>query len=315
MAAWRAASIATRRAARAVVGRMPPGLADRARGLKHAGGAQAWRVPLLSIVRRGGIPAGVRTFTLADRPDITFVNAQSLVLEQLFWLGEKGWEPELMPWWRHFCARSEVIVELGANVGYYAVQGARAAPHARYIAVEPHPSSVAICRANLELNNVRNVELVAAAAVTDPSLGSVQILVPSDQLAAPTVAFVANGGELPPEMRRGPLHVIDVTAIDVRSLMAGTDLVKLDVEGQEHALLAAAREELVRHRPTLFVELLGGTPALRLVLTEMCEAGGYRCYAPTRDRLVEIPAQSLATLNVQADFATNDVVLTAHPLG
>ena len=33
------------------------------------------------------------------------------------------------------------MLELGTNVGYFAVQGGRAAPGARYVAVEPHPLS------------------------------------------------------------------------------------------------------------------------------------------------------------------------------
>src|SRR3712207_7346831 len=54
--------------------------------------------------------------------------------------------PELLPWWRKLCRASERVLELGANVGYFSVQGALAAPQARYTAVEPHPFSVDVCR-------------------------------------------------------------------------------------------------------------------------------------------------------------------------
>ena len=297
-----------------VVARMPPGLAGRARRPRTAGWRRRLQVSLLTILRRGGIPHGVRTFALVDRPELTFVTAQSLVLEQLYWLGEEGWEPEVLPWWRRACARSGVIVELGANVGYFTVQGALAAPQARYTAVEPHPASVAICRSNLALNGVTNVDVVAAAAVSDPMVDWVQILVPASQLAAPTVAFIGGGGELPADMRRGRVEAVDVAAVDVRSLVRGADLLKLDVEGQEHALLAAARDELLASRPTLFVELLAGTPALRAVLRDLCHGAGYRCYAPTKTRLVGISSDRIATVNVQAEFATNDVILAPGPL-
>jgi hypothetical protein len=65
--------------------------------------------------------------------------------------------------------------------------------------VEPHPFSVEICRANLALNEVDSVELIHAAAVGDPG-SLVRLLVPADQLATPTVAFLSAGTELPPEM-------------------------------------------------------------------------------------------------------------------
>jgi FkbM family methyltransferase len=264
-----------------------------------------------SALRRGGIPAAVSTFRLQGRPELSFVRAESLVLAQLYWLGELGWEPELARWWQRLCAESHSIVELGANVGYYTVLGAVAAPGARYVAVEPHPASLEVCRANLELNRVTSVELVGAAAVADPAVRSVQIQIPTDQLATPTVAFVADGSELPTDMARGARATIDVPAVDVRSLVASADLVKLDVEGQEHALLTAARDELLAKRPPIFVEMLPGTPQLRAVLADLCSTGGYHCYVPVGEDLVEIPSDRIASIHLQREYGTNDVILAA----
>jgi hypothetical protein len=109
-----------RRATAGVVRHLPVPVADRLR-------ARA-RDPLLQLLRRGGIPDGVTTFTLGDNRELRFVNAESLVLHQLYWFGEQGWEPQLLPWWRGCCRRASAILELGANVGYFTVQGARAGP-------------------------------------------------------------------------------------------------------------------------------------------------------------------------------------------
>ena len=119
----------TRRMAAGVVRRLPVTVADRLRGA----GRQRAHDLLLEGLRRGGIPAGVATFTLPDNPGLRFVNAESLVLHQLYWFGEQGWEPQLLPWWRRLCRRASAVLELGANVGYFTVQGARAGPQARYI--------------------------------------------------------------------------------------------------------------------------------------------------------------------------------------
>ena len=54
------------------------------------------------MLRRGGIPAGVTTFSLRDNRGADVRNAVSLVLRQLYWFGEQGWEPQLVPWWRRF---------------------------------------------------------------------------------------------------------------------------------------------------------------------------------------------------------------------
>jgi FkbM family methyltransferase len=299
-----------------VVRRLPVAVADRLRGpvaappRSPAGRAHG---ALLHLLRRGGIPAGVAAFTLGDNRELRFVSAESLVLQQLYWLGERGWEPQLLPWWRRFCRRSRAVLELGANVGYFTVQGATAAPHARYVAVEPHPVSARVCRANLDLNRVGSVELVAAAAVAGGGRRAVELQVAWDQLAAPTVAFVGADSELPRRMRRRVTQTVSVPAVDVRSLLPGVELLKLDVEGQEHALLAASREHLRARRPTVFVEVLPGTSRLRRLLADLCRDDGYRCYAPRADRLVRLGTAELLGVPLLDRYGCQDVILSAEP--
>jgi FkbM family methyltransferase len=293
-----------RRVAAGVVRRLPVPLADRLR-------ARA-RDPLLQVLRRGGIPAGVATFTLGDNRELRFVNAESLVLHQLYWFGEQGWEPQLLPWWRACCRRASAILELGANVGYFTVQGARAGPGARYVAVEPYPASARVCRANLTLNRVTSVELLAAAAVAGGQ-ATVELRVPADQLAAPTVAFVGAGSELPEPMGRHVTRTVAVPAVDVRALLDGVDLLKLDVEGQEHALLAASREHLAAHRPTVFVEVLPGTARLRRLLAELCRDDGFRCYVPRAGSLHRLEVPEILGAPLLDRYGCQDVILSAEP--
>jgi FkbM family methyltransferase len=295
------------RLARATVGRLPVPVADALRRQ-----LPAW---VLRGCYAGGIPRAVDTFRLVDAPELEFVAADSMVLTQLYWWGgEAGWEPEVLPWWRAFCREARSILELGTNVGYFAVQGARAAPAARYVAVEPHPCSVEICRANLALNGVSSVEVVAAAAVAGSAVASVALHVPADQLAMPTVAFVPHGTELPGDMTRDVRTVLEVPAVDVRRLVDGVDLIKMDVEGQEHLLLAAIRDHLRTHRPPLFVEVLPGTAQLRALLAELCATEGYRCYAFARDGLVRLRTEELATVDLMPRFGCQDVLLCAGDL-
>ena len=262
---------------------------------------------------RGGIPAGVTTFPLRGNRELMFVNAESLVLHQLYWFGEQGWEPQLMPWWRRFCHRSSAILELGANIGYFTVQGARAGPRARYIAVEPYPASARVCRANLALNRVESVELIRAAAVAHTGLSGVELHVPWDQLATPTVAFIGADTELPERMRRRVTQTISVPAVDVRSLLSGIDLLKLDVEGQEHALLAASREYLRTRKPTVFVEVLPGTSRLRQLLADLCRDDGFHCYVPRADSLVRLEAPDILAAPLLDRYGCQDVILSAEP--
>ena len=313
---------AGRRMMRALVRRLPRPVADR---LRTSPPAPATTLPgrlrrvLLTALRHGGIPATVQTFQLADNPACSFASADSLVLAQLYWFGEQGWEPELLPWWRYLCRHSSTVLELGTNVGYWIVQGMRAAPGVRYTAVEPHPTSLALCRANLGLNGITSVMLVAGAAVAtaatvaDPAAAHARLLIPHDQLPAPTVAFVDGDSELPARMASPVTATIEVPAVDVRTLLAGVDLLKLDVEGQEHTLLAAAEDHLRAHRPAVVIEVLPGTAQLRRLLARLCAELGYRCYVPQPGRLVRLEPGRLAQVALLDEYGVQDLVLSANP--
>jgi FkbM family methyltransferase len=273
---------------------------------------------LLSLLSRGGIPAAVETFDVASAAKPRFAPAESLVLQQLYWRGEQGWEPELLPWWRWLCARSRAVVELGANVGYFTVQAAKAAPHVRYTAVEPHPESARMCRANLALNRISGVDVLEAAAVAGEVADAVgdrlRMRVPWEQLGTPTVAFLPADSELPADMRCRHTTTIDVATVPVRALLTDdVDLIKLDVEGQEHVLLAACAHYLHSRRPTLVVEVLTGTPKLRALLTQLCEEAGYLCLVPSPAALMPLDAQALPGVDLRR-YGTHDLILV-HPAG
>jgi hypothetical protein len=55
-------------------------------------------------------------------------------------------------------------------------------------------------------------------------LSAVKLHVPWDQLAHPTLAFIGVDIELPERMRRRVTQTISVSAVDVRSLLSGIDL-------------------------------------------------------------------------------------------
>ena len=89
-------------------------------------------------------------------------------------------------------------------------------------------------------------------------------------------------------------------------------MLKLDVEGQEHALLEAGWQQLLAYRPTIFVEVLPGTPQLRALLSRLCTELGYRCYVPTGRDLISVPVRHIPAVNLQREHGTNDLLLCAR---
>lgn len=270
---------------------------------------------LLMIARYRGVPPEVESFPLIDNPSVRITNAESFIVEWLYWFGERyGYEASTVRWWKTFCARSSDIVDFGANIGYYAVQGALAAPSARYTAVEPHPGGAALCRRNLELNGIRNVDVVEAAAVGAVSAPTVELLLPGGRdhhVEAPCGGFIGVNALHGVAEDRSRYASVTVPTIPISSVVnSDTDLIKMDVEGQEHALVAAILGQLKETRPTLFLELLDDTADLRALIIDELLPVGYRCFVPTDEALVPLRSVDVPGVSVVNQYGTRDIVLT-----
>jgi FkbM family methyltransferase len=123
------------------------------------------------------------------------------------------------------------IVDLGANVGLFGAFAAAHWPKARITAFEPDPANVAIHERTIAANGLGRRWTVVGAAAGDrdrevrfsAGLGSLSRLAAGNDAGAITV----------------PMH-------DVLALVGNADLVKMDIEGGEWAILGDAR---FRERP------------------------------------------------------------------
>jgi FkbM family methyltransferase len=125
------------------------------------------------------------------------------------------------------------IVDLGANVGYFGVFALAEWPEASVIAYEPDPTNAAVHAATMALNDAGDRWTLhrAAAAAFD---GELRFSASGDALA-----HISDDGEL------------IVAAHDVLPLVAEADLLKIDTEGGEWAILGDPR--FVSHPPRVVV--------------------------------------------------------------
>lgn len=251
--------------------------------------------------------APLTDFALYDNPGVRLVAVDSRLLRLLYWYGQHGYEGAEVDLWRLFCSRARRIVEIGANVGYYTVQGASAGPTADYVAVEAHPDSADILRRNLALNGLHRVEVVQAAALGTADVAEVELALPDLEVyAAPTGAYVSRGGEGVPGYR--PAHrTVRVPVVAATQLVAGADLLKLDIEGMEADVLEPVLPTLLKVRPTLFVEVLRQSPRLRAVLVGLLHAD-YLLAVICPAGLTELDEQQLSTADLMTAFGGRDVI-------
>ena len=145
------------------------------------------------------------------------------------------YEPELVAFLSTLRA-PEVFADVGAHMGIHSLVAARAG--ARVVAFEPAPDSAARLRAAASENGLR-IEVVEAALGIEE--GEVELFAdPRYDLADAGVRSVAGAGTR--------VAVAYATTLDTCGLDR-LDVLKVDVEGAEAAVLEGARDSLVRLRP------------------------------------------------------------------
>ena len=257
--------------------------------------------PLVVVLRHRPI-SDLQTFVIPDNPGIRLVAMESLLARRIYWHGQEPWEGPELRLWRHCCAQAKSIAELGGNIGVFTVEGALAAPGIPYVVVEPHPMSVSVLGKNLELNGVSGVRVVQAAAIGgEETNGSVTLCLPdAEQYDAPAGAFV-QGAE---GIARPSTFTVNVPAIPARSVLAGADLWKLDIEGYEAEVLMAVEDVVLTEAPTIFLEVLPDSRELKMLVGRWMGSG--YCAFEFVDRIpVELSRDQL----LAGSFSGRNIVL------
>ncbi len=148
----------------------------------------------------------------------------------------------------------ESFWDVGANIGYYTWLLKSASPELRAVLFEASPANAEFVRTTLKRNELPGVELIAAGASDCQGNGYLRV----DSLAGAT-STLDDSAELTFEEQHfgvpsGKTPISLVTIDNERSRRARVDLLKIDVEGHEAAVLRGAQRTIASDQPILFVE-------------------------------------------------------------
>ena len=170
------------------------------------------------------------------------------VTRELYWVGE--YEPESLPLFTEYARNARCVLDIGASEGIYSLYAAAAGAR-KVLAFEPGSEQRRLMDQNLALNPA----LAASVEVLDVAL--------DDHTG--TAEFFVSGGtsSLNPDFRRPTATLtVEVDRGDDRvARHAGglpVDLVKVDTESTEPAVLRGLQETIRRDRPAIFCEVLAG---------------------------------------------------------
>ncbi len=161
-----------------------------------------------------------------------------------FFLG--SYEPEQTEAFVAAVQPGSVVYDVGAHFGYYSLLASKSAgADGRVIALEPSPRNLKVLRKHVELNRAANV------AVLETALSDHEGEARFDNRAGSGVGHLS---------LEGPLTVNLTTLDALGHQFPAPNVLKIDVEGAEEAVLRGGRETL-RSKPTIFLSTHGPGPA------------------------------------------------------
>ncbi len=179
---------------------------------------------------------------------LTHLN-QNYLSYELHWKGWSYYEPIYMLLFREILQDQDVFIDIGGNMGYYALSAAGYRPDLPIHAFEPNPKMNGILTANINANGFTNITL-NELALSDKE-GTQTFYLPASDLSG-TLDPEFNAGE---EVTKQEVQTSTLDAYLNKHSVSGRVLIKVDVEGHEPEVLEGAKETLTQHKPDIIMEV------------------------------------------------------------
>lgn len=197
----------------------------------------------------------------------------------IFWKGlEHCWEKRSVRIWEKLCRQANVILDIGANTGVYALIAQTVRPQSEVHTFEPLPKMFDKLKANIELNGYPIH--THALAISDNDGDALLYDLPVD--------YIRQASLNPDSLSSANLESTTVKTRRLDTFCAETDistidLMKVDVETHEPEVFEGMGRLLREQHPIVLVEVLNKTIASRLE-TIFTESGYQHFYNVDEER-------------------------------
>lgn len=174
----------------------------------------------------------------------------------LFWAGADRfeWEQTTRAIWSTLCPAADVVLDIGANTGVFAMLAQSYNPNAHVYAFEPQPNIYSVLERNARRNGGR-VRCERRALADMP--GSLPFYNSGkDTFTTRNTTTGSLNRTWHPDDAQSIF--VEVTTLDRYIIDHGIeriDLIKMDVETFEYEVLVGYQQHVFRHRPTILLEI------------------------------------------------------------
>lgn len=221
---------------------------------------------------------------------------------ELFWKGlDEGWETASLAIWVKLCQKSEVILDIGAAEGLYALVAQSLRPETTILAFEPLPQPMTELRRNIELNGY-NVSLYQQALSN--YTGEADFYAESESSNEGSLVSSASASA-------SALRVSVTTLANVieEAKLAQVDLMKIDVEGAEPQVLEGMGLYLGKYKPSMIIEILNDEVGKRV--EQLLDGLGY-LYFDINDDSRKGPKTIRPLAHIKKSICLNYLVVQPH---
>ncbi len=169
------------------------------------------------------------------------------IQQQLFWYGY--YEKDAILTWEQMINADTIVLDIGANTGYYSIIAAKKARH--IYAFEPGSINRKKLEENTGLNKLVNITILPYA-ISDQKGMAELFISGKDNTGMNSLAQPGNFS--------GEKEIVSVETIDnwvAENRIPGISIVKIDVEGLEMQVLRGMQTIIEEQKPVIFIEIIG----------------------------------------------------------
>lgn len=213
---------------------------------------------------------------------------------------------------RHLVQSNRVVLDVGANIGYYTVLAATACPTCQVWSFEPTPLTFAILCENIQANQLQN------AIAHQCAIGESKAILKLNAYGDQALNSISPSIDTPhPFFPQGPIQVLDVPCITIdhfidENRIKRVDIIKFDIEGYEYFALKGAERLLSQPDAPILICEVSPVWLNRFGLTvsqviSYVTSFDYRCFEMTRYGLLERTKLDVASQSEDFVFAKSAV--------